>query len=90
MYKASGKIIVAFPRTNGVTRDNRDWEKREYVLEADDRYRSKMRFSMMSFDGEIENPPAVGDMVNIGFTIECREYKENWFNDIRAYQIEIL
>ena len=90
MYKASGTIIVALPKTTGVTKDNKDWEKREYVLETDDRYKSKMRFSMMSFGGEIENPPEVGNQVNIGFAIECREYKGNWFNDVKAYQLEIL
>ena len=90
MYKASGKIVVAFPSTYGVTRDKKDWEKRDYVLEIGDRYKSKIRFSMMSFDGQIENPPEVGDLVNISFTIECREYKGNWFNDVKAYQLEKL
>lgn len=90
MYKASGKIVMAFPKITGMTRENKDWEKREYLLETDDRYRTKMRFSMISFDGEIKNPPAVGNTVNIGFIIECREFNGKWFNEVRAHQLEIL
>lgn len=90
MYKASGKIIVALPGTGGVTKDGKDWYKKDYVMDTEDKYHTKLRFSMTSFDGEIENPPKVGDNVEIGFSIECREFKGNWFNDVKALQMDIL
>lgn len=90
MHKISGKIIVALSKNIGVTKDGKDWEKRDYVLETSDIYRTKLRFSMMSFDGPIVNPPAVGDKVNLGFSVEAKEYNGKWYNDVKALQIEKL
>ena len=42
--EAEGKILVELPSTGGVTRDGKDWEKREYIMETSERYHSKMRF----------------------------------------------
>ena len=49
-----------------------------------------MRFAMMSFDGPIEDAPVVGEKVRVRFTVEAREVNANWYNDIKAYQIEKL
>lgn len=87
-YEVEGKIIVALPATFGQTRKGKDWEKKEYVLETSERFPVKMRFAMMSFDGPIEDAPEVGDKVRVRFTIEAREVNGNWYNDIKAYQIE--
>lgn len=86
--QASGKILVELPTTQGKTAKGKEWEKKEYVMETSEHYRSKMRFSIISFDGPIENPPKVGDNVNIYFTVEAREYKGSWFNEVKAHKIE--
>lgn len=31
--EAEGKILVELPSTGGVTRDGKEWEKREYIME---------------------------------------------------------
>ena len=46
-----------------------------------------MKFSICSFDSPIENSLNVGDKVDILFDIESREYKGNWYNDIKAYSV---
>jgi hypothetical protein len=68
----------------------KDWEKKGFVLETLERFPVKMRFSMMSFDGPIEDAPVVGEKVRVRFTVEAREVNDNWYNDIKAYQIEKL
>lgn len=85
-----GKILVALPTTNGQTKKGKDWEKKGFVLETLERFPVKMRFSMMSFDGPIEDAPVVGEKVRVRFTVEAREVNDNWYNDIKAYQIEKL
>lgn len=42
-HKTSGVILVELPTTRGTTRNGKDWEKREYILESSDRYHTKMR-----------------------------------------------
>ena len=74
--EAEGKILVELPSTGGVTRDGKDC------------YHSKMRFSVCSFDGPVENPPKVGDKIRVNFTVEAREYKGNWYNEVRVHRTE--
>ena len=52
--EAEGKILVELTSTGGVPRDGKDWEKREYIMETSERYHSKMRFSVCSFDGPVD------------------------------------
>ena len=81
---------MELPTTHGQTKKGKDWEKKEFVLETLERFPIKMRFAMMSFDGPIEDAPVVGEKVRVRFTVEAREVNANWYNDIKAYQIEKL
>ena len=85
-----GRILMELPTTHGQTKKRKDWEKKGFVLETLERFPVKMRFSMMSFDGPIEDAPVVGEKVRVRFTVEAREVNDNWYNDIKAYQIEKL
>lgn len=87
-HKASGKILVELPTTHGTTKTGKDWEKREYVMETSERYQTKMRFSVYSWDGPIENPPKIGDNIDISFVVEARDVKGAWYNEVKAYNIE--
>ena len=89
-HEVVGKILVALPTTGGQSRNGKDWEKKEFVLETLERYPVKMRFAMVSFDGPVEDAPEVGDKVKVRFTIEAREVNGNWYNDVKAYQLEKL
>lgn len=87
-YKALGVIIAELPAAFGTTKNGKDWEKKEYVLEISDKYHTKMKFSVYSWDGPIENPPAIGDRIEVSFSVEARESKGKWFNEVKAYGIE--
>ena len=86
--EAEGRILVELPSAQGTTKAGKDWQKKEFIMETSERYGSKMRFSMTSYDGEIEDAPQVGDKVRVRFTVEAREYKENWYNEVKACQVE--
>ena len=49
-----------------------------------------MKFSMISFDGPVEDAPSVDEKVRVRFTVEAREINGKWYNDVRAYQVEKL
>lgn len=88
--KVSGIILVELPTTHGITNKGKQWEKVEYVLEISDKYHTKMKFSVYSWDGHILNRLKVGDKVEVSFTVEAREVKGVWWNDVKAYCIEQL
>lgn len=86
--EAEGIILVELPVKRGTTANGNDWESREYVMETSERYHSKMKFGMISFDGPIENPPKQGDKVKIYFTVTAREHNGSWYNGVKAHRIE--
>ena len=88
--EAEGKILIELPLKRGTTSKGKDWESKEYIMETSERYGSKMKFSIISFDGPIENPPQAGDKVKVYFTVEAREYNGSWYNDVKAHQIHKL
>ncbi|WP_276880478.1 DUF3127 domain-containing protein [Bacteroides heparinolyticus] len=89
-FEVEGKIIAALPPVTGVTKAGKDWEKLDFVLETSERYPKNIRFSMFSFDGPVEGAPCIGDDVRVRFIIEARKSNENWYNDVKAYQVESL
>jgi hypothetical protein len=87
-HKTSGVILVELPTTRGTTRNGKDWEKREYILESSNRNHTKMRFSVYSWDGPILDAPRVGDKIEVFFSIEAKEVNGTWYNEVKAYCIE--
>ena len=88
--EAEGVIIVELPATLGITAKGKDFEKREFVMQTTDIYKKMLKFSMISYDGPIVEAPTVGSRVKVRFTVEARESKERWFNDVKAYSIEAI
>lgn len=86
--ESEGKILFEFPTKRGTTAKGTDWESKEYLMETSEKYHSKMRFSVISFDGPIDKPPKIGDKIKVFFTVEAKEYKGNWYNDVKAHRIE--
>ncbi|MCI1681422.1 MAG: DUF3127 domain-containing protein [Bacteroides sp.] len=90
MGEVEGKIIAELPAKRGTLKNGKDWEKREYLLETSSMLHTRMKFSMFSFDGAIEDTPEIGERLRVKFEVEARQYKENWYNEVKAVQIERL
>lgn len=91
MYtQATGKIVSLLDQRYGKTKSGKDFETREYLIELDSgsQYVHSVKFSMSSFDGPIQNPINVGDVVKVGLRIVARQYNGKWFNDVSLVQWE--
>lgn len=82
-----GKIIVALPEMTGVSKAGNPWKKREYVLETIETYPKKVYFSFFG-DRADQYPLAVGDMINLSFDLDSREYNGRWFVSVNAWKAE--
>jgi hypothetical protein len=82
-----GIITAELPTVNGVTNSGKSFEQREYIIQDTDKYHKYMKFCMISFDGPIEQPLQVGEHVHVRLTVEARESKGKWFNDVKAYNV---
>jgi hypothetical protein len=84
-----GKVIAVMPMVSGQGK-NGEWKRQEYVIEHsfDSQYPRRMAFNLW---GENVNryQLQIGQMIKLDFDIDCREYQGRWFNDIRAWRVEI-
>ena len=81
----SGKIIQLLPVQTGQGK-NGTWKKQEFILETGDTYPKKIciavwgdKIDMGSFK--------TGDMVDVSFDVESREYNGRWYTDVKAWKI---
>ena len=83
-----GKVIVVQPVQSGEGR-NGLWKKQEYVIEYDQssQYPRRMMFNLWGEKIDQYNIQE-GQMIRVGFDIDCREYNGRWYNDIRAWKVE--
>lgn len=84
-----GKIIQKFDLQSGTSKAGNPWKKQNYLLETLDTYPKKIYFDFFG-DRADQYPLNVGDMINLSFDIESREYQGRYYTDIRGWKAEKL
>lgn len=81
----SGKIIQFLAVQSGQGK-NGTWKKQEFILETGDQYPKKVciavwgdKIDMGSFK--------TGDLVDVSFDVESREYNGRWYTDVKAWKM---
>ena len=87
--EVKGKIIQKFDLQSGTSKAGNPWKKQNYLLETLDTYPKKIYFDFFG-DRADQYPLNVGDMINLSFDIECREYQGRYYTDIRGWKAEKL
>ncbi|MBQ6278304.1 MAG: DUF3127 domain-containing protein [Muribaculaceae bacterium] len=85
--EVKGKIIQKFDLMSGTSKAGNAWKKQEYLLETLDSFPRKIHFDFFG-DRADQYPLNVGDMVNLSFDIESREYQGRWYTSIRGWKAE--
>lgn len=83
----TAKLIQVMPLQTGMGK-NGEWRKQNIILETDGMYPKKICISMWG-DKINESVLQIGNMLEISFDIESREYNGNWYTDLRAWKVEI-
>ncbi len=81
----SGKIIQLLPAQTGQGR-NGTWKKQEFILETGDTYPKKVCIAVWGDKIDISSFSA-GDIVNVSFDVESREYNGRWYTDLKAWKV---
>ena len=63
------------------------WEVQEYVIETLDAYPRKLHFSVFGAERIARFNIQMGQVVNVSFDIDAREYNGRWFTSIRAFDV---
>lgn len=82
----NGKVVQLLALQTGEGK-NGQWKKQDFVLETDGTYPKKVCISVWGdkIDTSILKE---GNLVNVSFDIESREYNGRWYTDVRAWKID--
>lgn len=84
-----GKAIAALPVKSGVSqRTGEQWQSREYVIETQEQYPTKICFEVFGTDKLKEFNIRNNDLIKVHLDINAREYNGKWYNSIRAWKVE--
>ena len=86
--EVKGKIIKKMDLVTGVAKSSGNpWKKQDYVLETLDTYPKTIAFDFFGDRADQYNFE-VGDVINLKFDIESREYQGRYYINIRGYAAE--
>ena len=81
-----GRIIKVLDEQTGKGR-NGDWRKNQFVIETQGQYPKQICIDVWG-DRFDQMPINVGDIVTAHINIESREWKGNWYTDVKAWKVE--
>jgi len=82
----TAKLIQILPVQTGMGK-NGEWRKQNIILETDGMYPKKVCVTLWG-DKINESVLQVGNILDVSFDAESREYNGNWYTDLRAWKIE--
>ena len=83
----TAKLSQLLPIPAG-TGKNGDWKKQDIIVETDGQFPKKVCISIWG-DKINEGQLQIGNLLQIDFDIESREYNNKWYTDIKAWKIEL-
>ena len=84
----TGKIIAVLQQRGGVSKTGNEWKSQEYVIEDNGQYPRKMCFDVFGADKIEQFNIQEGEELTVSFDIDARQWKDRWFNSIRAWKVE--
>ncbi|MDR2954549.1 MAG: DUF3127 domain-containing protein [Prevotella sp.] len=82
----TAKLIQVLPVQTGMGK-NGEWRKQNIILETDGMYPKKVCVTLWG-DKINESVLQIGNILDVSFDAESREYNGNWYTDLRAWKIE--
>ena len=84
----TGKIIDLMPLQTGMSK-NGQWRKQDIVIETEGQYPKKVCVSIWG-DKINESHLVIGNILDISFELESREFNGKWYTDVKAWKISLL
>ena len=82
----TAKLIQVMPIQTGMGK-NGEWRKQSIILETDGMYPKKVCITLWG-DKINESLLQIGNILDVSFDIESREYNGNWYTDLRAWKVD--
>lgn len=89
-YQAKGKIFEIGLKESGVSKAGKEWSKIDFVIDTDEQYSKKVCFTLFNDNCELIMDKSVGEMVDVTFNVESKNYNGRWFANVTAYGVASL
>lgn len=83
----TAKLVQILPLQSGMGK-NGEWKKQDIIVETDGQYPKKVCVSIWG-DKANESVLQVGNILDISFDVESREYNGRWYTDVRAWKVDL-
>lgn len=81
------RLVQMLPLQTGEGR-NGTWKKQDIIVETEGQYPKKVCVAIWG-DKADANVLQPGNMLNISFDVESREFNGRWYTDVRAWKVEL-
>ncbi len=81
------KLVQVLPLQTGESK-NGPWKKQEIILETDSQYPKKVCVGIWG-DKINDAQLQLGNILDVQFEVESREYNGRWYTDCKAWKIDI-
>lgn len=81
------KLIQILPIQTGMGK-NGEWRKQDVIVETDGQYPKKVCVAIWG-DKASEAVLQIGNMLDISFDVESREYNGRWYTDVKAWKVDL-
>lgn len=84
--KIKGEVVQILEEQSGKGK-NGPWKKQDFILETQGKYGKKICITQWGDKIDQFNVEE-GEMVTVFIDIQSREYKGNWYTDVKAWKVE--
>lgn len=84
--KIEGKVTQVLEEQSG-TGKNGKWRKQDFILETQEKHPKKVCITQWGDKIDKFNVQE-GEELTVFFNIQSREYKGNWYTDVKAWKVE--
>ncbi|QDP51724.1 MAG: hypothetical protein Unbinned92contig1003_37 [Prokaryotic dsDNA virus sp.] len=82
-----GTITRIYDIQKGVSKNGKEWVKRDFVIDTGEKYNSTLCFTLFGEDKVEQLTQEAGDNVVVKFNLSSREYNDKWYTQAMAYLV---
>jgi len=85
----TGELVKVLNLKSGVSKAGKEWKTRDFLIEynQDTQYPRQATFTLFGDKSNILDEYKVGDVIEVHYNIDAREYNGRYFNNVTAWQV---
>lgn len=87
--KVTGKITKVLDKQSGTSKDGKEWQKLQFILDNNANYNNIFCFEVFGLEKveNFEKYNKVGDVVDVEFNVNTNEWQGKYFTSLAAWKI---